>query len=72
MRKQIAAANWKMNLTLEQGIKLTEDILSENIELQSHQEAVFGIPFCEESANANVAPCDRGRSVPKSPGAGFA
>ena len=45
MRKQIAAANWKMNLTLAQGIKLVDDLLSEKIELQDHQEAVFGIPF---------------------------
>ncbi len=45
MRKQIAAANWKMNLTLEQGLKLVNELLSENIELQDHQEAVFGIPF---------------------------
>ncbi|HUS02236.1 MAG TPA: triose-phosphate isomerase [Chitinophagaceae bacterium] len=45
MRKQIAAANWKMNLTLEEGIKLTADVLSGGIELQDHQEVVFGVPF---------------------------
>ena len=45
MRKQIAAANWKMNLTFEQGIKLTENILSENITLQDHQQVVFAVPF---------------------------
>jgi len=45
MRKQIAAANWKMNLTLEQGINLSERILSENIDLQPHQEVIFGVPF---------------------------
>ena len=45
MRKQIAAANWKMNLTLEQGLKLVDELLSENTELQDHQEVVFGIPF---------------------------
>lgn len=45
MRKQIAAANWKMNLTLEEGLKLTESILSDNIELQTYQEVVFAIPF---------------------------
>ncbi len=45
MRKQIAAANWKMNLTLEQGIKLCADILSENIQLKEQQEVVFGVPF---------------------------
>ena len=45
MRKQIAAANWKMNLTLEEGIKLSEDVLSGNINLEDHQEVVFGVPF---------------------------
>src|SRR5688572_5186806 len=45
MRKQIAAANWKMNLTLEQAVTLTSDILSQDIELQQHQEVVFGVPF---------------------------
>jgi triosephosphate isomerase len=45
MRKQIAVANWKMNLTLEQGIKLSTDILSANIELKLNHEVVFGIPF---------------------------
>ena len=45
MRKQIAAANWKMNLTLNEGIKLIDDLLSENIELQEHNEVVFGVPF---------------------------
>ncbi len=45
MRKQIAAANWKMNLTMEQGIELVENILSENIQLKDDQEVIFAIPF---------------------------
>jgi len=45
MRKQIAAANWKMNLTLDQGMQLTENILSVHAKLQSHQAVVFGVPF---------------------------
>ncbi len=45
MRKQIAAANWKMNLTLEEGLKLINEILAANIILESHQNAVFAIPF---------------------------
>ena len=45
MRKQIAAANWKMNLTLEEGLKLMDEILAVNIILESHQEAVFAVPF---------------------------
>lgn len=45
MRNQIAAANWKMNLTLEQGEKLLDTILSEEIELKNNQQAVFAVPF---------------------------
>jgi triosephosphate isomerase (TIM) len=45
MRKQIAAANWKMNLTLHQGMKLIDDILAENIVLKANQHALFGVPF---------------------------
>ena len=33
MRKQIAAANWKMNLTYQNGEKLLDDILEANIKL---------------------------------------
>jgi len=45
MRKQIAAANWKMNLTFQQGEKLLDDILYENIILASHQYAIFAVPY---------------------------
>ena len=45
MRKQIAAANWKMNLSLEEGIKLVNDILDAKIILETLQEAVFAVPF---------------------------
>jgi triosephosphate isomerase len=45
MRKKIAAANWKMNLRVEQGEALLDGLLSKNIELQSHQHAVFAVPF---------------------------
>lgn len=45
MRKQIAAANWKMNLTYQQGEALLDAILNENIVLKEHQEAVFAVPF---------------------------
>lgn len=45
MRKQIAAANWKMNLTLQQANELLEGIINKNISLSSDQEAVFGVPF---------------------------
>ncbi len=45
MRKQIAAANWKMNLTLEQGEQLMKDILSTDFHLGADQQAVFAVPF---------------------------
>ena len=45
MRKQIAAANWKMNQSLQQAKELLEEIIKKNISLSSHQEAVFGVPF---------------------------
>jgi triosephosphate isomerase len=45
MRKQIAAANWKMNLTLQQAETLVNDLLAIPHQLNSNQEAVFGVPF---------------------------
>ena len=45
MRKQIAAANWKMNLTYQQGEKLLDDILGANISLLEHQLTLFAVPY---------------------------
>ncbi|MES1221260.1 MAG: triose-phosphate isomerase [Bacteroidota bacterium] len=45
MRKQIAAANWKMNLTYQQGEKLLDDILKADSKLSDHQQVIFGVPF---------------------------
>ena len=45
MRKQIAAANWKMNLTLQQAEQLTEDLLSTGFSLNENQLAILGVPF---------------------------
>lgn len=45
MRKQIAAANWKMNCTYQQGEKLLNDILNANIHLAEHQQTIFAVPF---------------------------
>lgn len=41
MRKKIAAANWKMNLTLEQGEKLIQGILDADIRLTDDREVVI-------------------------------
>ena len=45
MRKQIAAANWKMNLTFQQGEQLLDDILGAGVKLNEHQMAIFAVPF---------------------------
>lgn len=45
MRKQIAAANWKMNLTLQQGEALIDELIQIPHSLNEHQQAVFGVPF---------------------------
>jgi triosephosphate isomerase len=45
MRKQIAAANWKMNCTYQQGEELLDNILEANISLADHRQVVFAVPF---------------------------
>jgi triosephosphate isomerase len=45
MRKQIAAANWKMNLTYQQGEKLLDEILANDIQLADHQLVIFAVPY---------------------------
>ncbi|RYZ28110.1 MAG: triose-phosphate isomerase [Chitinophagaceae bacterium] len=45
MRKQIAAANWKMNLTIDNGEALLNDILKENIQPGENGQVVFAVPF---------------------------
>ena len=45
MRKQIAAANWKMNLTIHQAKELAENIINAPIELKPNQLVVLGVPF---------------------------
>ena len=45
MRKQIAAANWKMNLTYQDGEKLLDDILDAGIHLAPHQHTIFAVPY---------------------------
>jgi triosephosphate isomerase (TIM) len=45
MRKQIAAANWKMNLTYQQGEKLLNDVLEAGITVSEDQQVIFAVPF---------------------------
>lgn len=44
MRKQIAAANWKMNLTYQQAEKLLDELIATPHELKEDQLAVFAVP----------------------------
>ncbi|MBC7934994.1 MAG: triose-phosphate isomerase [Rhizobacter sp.] len=45
MRKQIAAANWKMNLSLPQAEELIIALLETDHSLNDHQLAIFAVPF---------------------------
>ncbi len=45
MRKQIAAANWKMNLSLAQAEELIKALLQTDHSLGADQLAVFAVPF---------------------------
>lgn len=45
MRKQIAAANWKMNLTLQAAETLMDEFLRTDHYLQKYQSAIFAVPF---------------------------
>ena len=45
MRKQIAAANWKMNLTVQQAEQLLKDITDAEVHLEGGRMAVFAVPF---------------------------
>jgi triosephosphate isomerase (TIM) len=53
MRKQIAAANWKMNLTYQQGSTLLQTLVSADVSLNENQAAVFAIayPYIEMAIN---------------------
>src|SRR5947209_12078339 len=45
MRKQIAAANWKMNLTYQQAEKLLDEILNAKLQPEPDQQVIFAVPF---------------------------
>ncbi|NQW79412.1 MAG: triose-phosphate isomerase [Chitinophagaceae bacterium] len=44
MRKQIAAANWKMNLSLTQVDTLLNELVASSYSLGAHQQAIFAVP----------------------------
>jgi triosephosphate isomerase (TIM) len=45
MRKQIAAANWKMNLSFQQAEKLLDEVMAASIRLSANQQVIFAVPF---------------------------
>ena len=45
MRKQISAANWKMNGTAQQAESLLKEVMDAKITLKDHQVVVFAVPF---------------------------
>ena len=45
MRKQVAAANWKMNLTYQQAEKLLTEVLAARIAPTANQMVIFAVPF---------------------------
>lgn len=45
MRKKIAAANWKMNLTWQEGASLVEKLVKECSPLSSSQLVILAVPF---------------------------
>lgn len=45
MRKQIAAANWKMNNTLSEAISLLHALKEMEIDLKENQEVCIAVPF---------------------------
>jgi triosephosphate isomerase len=44
MRKQIAAANWKMNLTYNEAENLIEKLLATGINMSENQEVILAVP----------------------------
>ena len=45
MRKQIAAANWKMNLTIKEGEQLLEQVVNNAQAAGENQQIIFAVPF---------------------------
>lgn len=45
MRNQIAAANWKMNLTFQQGQDLLNTLIPGIPALEDHQQVIIAVPF---------------------------
>ena len=44
MRKQIAAANWKMNLSQNEAENLLDQLMASDFNLSANQSAIFAVP----------------------------
>ena len=44
MRKQIAAANWKMNLSQNEAETLFDQLIASDLKLSENQSAIFAVP----------------------------
>ena len=54
MRKKIIAGNWKMNKTLNEGLKFSDDIKFELKDIKPKAKVILGIPFTHlEKINTN-------------------
>jgi triosephosphate isomerase len=63
MRKQIAAANWKMNLTFQQAELLATELLRQPPILKQGQQVVLGVPFPYLALVAQIAKGHNGFGV---------
>jgi len=45
MRKQIAAANWKMNCTIQQANDLIDGLIKESFSITQDREVILAVPF---------------------------
>lgn len=45
MRKQIAAANWKMNLKLDEATSLLNEMASYDVSLANNQQVIVAVPY---------------------------
>jgi triosephosphate isomerase len=63
MRKKIVAGNWKMNLTLEEGNKLVDDVVAGLPTLGERNEVVFAPPYLHLTNVASRVKSGSGVSV---------
>ena len=61
MRKNVVAGNWKMNTTLQEGVKLAEDVNEALKNVDAKCDVVVCVPFARlESVNAVIDPAKLG------------